>query len=170
MLSYGPKTSSQGQIHSDPFLVDLDKLVRSVRKNGTSDEKLCKIESATKWYAQILKLSPLSQSSLFSQYFASIFKIFFSFVPNNLHPLLPLLTNFDNSQQTIEKICENLDFHNAKGLDEIHAIVYKRCSRAVSKSLNQIFYKLKQNRRSEIRGLSHYSPAIVVYLPLLRGL
>ena len=60
-------------------------------------------------------------------------------------PLLPLFTDFDISQQTIEKICENLDVHKAKGPDEIPAIVYKRCSRAVSKSLNQIFYKIKQN-------------------------
>ena len=44
----------------------------------------------------------------------------------------------------IEKICENLDVHKAKDPDEIPAIVYKRCLRAVSKSLNQVFYKIKQ--------------------------
>ena len=87
---------------------------------------------------------PVRQCSLFSKYFASIFKISSSFVPNNSPPLLPLFTDFDISQQTIEKICENLDVHKAKGPDEIPAIVYKRCSRAVSKSLNQIFYKIKQ--------------------------
>ena len=72
------------------------------------------------------------QCSLFSQYFASIFKIFSRFVPNNLSPLLPLVTDFNISQQTIEKICKNLDVHKAKGPDEIRAIVYKRCSRAVN--------------------------------------
>ena len=75
---------------------------------------------------------PVRQCSLFSQYFASIFKISSSFVPNNSPPLLPLFTDFDISQQTIEKICENLDVHKAKGTDEIPAIIYKRCSRAVS--------------------------------------
>ena len=88
---------------------------------------------------------PVRQCSLFSQYFASIYKIFSSFVPNNSPPLLPLFTDFDISQQTIETICENLDIHKAKSPDEIPAIVYKRCSRAVSKSLSQIFNKIKQN-------------------------
>ena len=84
---------------------------------------------------------PVRQCSLFSQYFASIFKISSSFVPNNSHPLLPIFTDFDISEQTIEKICGNLDVYKAKGPDEFPAIVYKRCSRAVSKSLSQIFYQ-----------------------------
>ena len=60
---------------------------------------------------------PFRQCSLFSQFFASIFKISSSFVPNNSPPLLPLFTNFDISQQTIEKKCKILDVHKAKGPD-----------------------------------------------------
>ena len=112
----------------------------------SSSDLYAKTELPMKNFAKSsLQPSGMRKSSLFSQYFASIFKISSSFVPNNSHPLLPLLTDFDNSQQTIEKICENLDVHKAKGLDEIRAIVYKRCSRVVSITLNQIFYKLKQN-------------------------
>ena len=44
---------------------------------------------------------PVCQCYLFSQYFASIFKISSSFVPNISPPLLPLFTDFDISQQTI---------------------------------------------------------------------
>ena len=86
---------------------------------------------------------PVRQSPLFSQYFGSIFKNFSSFVPNNSALLLPLFTDFDVSQQTIEKIYKNLDVHKAKGPAEIPAIVYKRCSRAVRKTLKAIFYKIK---------------------------
>ena len=88
---------------------------------------------------------PVCQCSLFSKYFAPIFKISSSFVPNISPPLLFLFTDFDISQQTIKTICKNSDVHKAKDPDEIFAIVYKRCSRAVSKSLSQIFYKIKQN-------------------------
>ena len=73
-------------------------------------------------------------------------------MPNNSPPLLTLFRDFDISQQTIEKICENLDSHKAKGPDEIPAIEYKRCSRAVSKSLNQVFYKIKQIVFLEVTG------------------
>ena len=106
--------------------------------------KLTAIPSSVSFKYEIAN-DPVRQFSLFLQYFASIFKISSSFVPNNSPPLLPLFTDFDISQQTIEKICENLDVHKAKGPDQIPVIVYKRCSRAVSKSLNQVFYKIKQN-------------------------
>ena len=86
---------------------------------------------------------PVCQCSLFSKYLTSIFKVSSGFVPNNSPPLLPLYTDFDIPQQTIGKICENLDVNKAKGPDEIPAIVYKRCSRAFSKSFNQIFTKQK---------------------------
>ena len=48
-------------------------------------------------------------------------------MPHNSPPLLPLFTDFDISEQTIENICGNLDVHKAKGPDEIPAIVYERC-------------------------------------------
>ena len=82
-------------------------------------------------------------------------------MPNNSPPLLPLFTDFDISQQTIEKICENLDVHKAKGPDEIPAIVYKRYSRAVSKPLNQVFYKIEQN--SVLPGSWKNSIAVPIY-------
>ena len=47
---------------------------------------------------------PVRQGSLSSQNFASI--SFFSSVPNNSPPLLPLFTDFDISQQTIREICK----------------------------------------------------------------
>ena len=38
-----------------------DKLVRSLRENGTSGEKLCEINSATKWYAQNVIETPIER-------------------------------------------------------------------------------------------------------------
>ena len=66
-------------------------------------------------------------------------------MPNTLLSLFSLFADFHISQQTIEKIREHVDVHKAKGPKEIPAIVHKRCLSLVSKSLNQIFYKIKQN-------------------------
>ena len=44
MLSYGPRHPVKDKLNEIHFLVDVDRLVQSVRKKGTSGEKLCEIE------------------------------------------------------------------------------------------------------------------------------
>ena len=118
--------------------------------------KLTEIPSSVSFKNEIV-YGPFCQYSLFLQYFVSIFKISSSFVPNISPPLLSLFADFDISQQTIEKICKNSDVHKTKGPDEIPTIVYKRCSRAVSESLNQIFYKTKKTVFFQVAGKTQHS-------------
>ena len=61
MLSYGPKHPVRDKFNEIHFLADVDKLVRSLRENGTSGEKLCEIESTAKWYAKNMRETPIDR-------------------------------------------------------------------------------------------------------------
>ena len=54
------------------------------------------------------------------------------------------LDDFDISEQRIQNICRTLDCTKASGPDKIPAILYKNCSKNIAKSLNVLFYKIKQ--------------------------
>ena len=40
-------------------LADIDKLGCTLRERGTDGEKLCEIEASAKWYAKIVRKTPL---------------------------------------------------------------------------------------------------------------
>ena len=53
-----PKTSVQDKFNDIHFLADANKLVRSLRENGTSSKTFCEIESATNWQAKNVRETP----------------------------------------------------------------------------------------------------------------
>ena len=70
------------------------KYYRNFKSNAIPSSASFKNETAN---------DPIRQCSLFSEYFASIFKISSSFLPNNSPLLLPLFTNFDISNKRLKR-------------------------------------------------------------------
>ena len=88
--------------------------------------------------------NPLLQAKLFSKFFASIFIKSSDFIPTSNVSVLPIIEEFDISINRIVCISEGLDITKATGPDGIPPIVFKKCAKTLSKSLSQIFYKIKQ--------------------------
>lgn len=88
---------------------------------------------------------PKSQCTLFSEYFSKIFKQ--SSVPTFdelSETVLEPLRDFDISISKIENVCNSLVISKAAGPDGIPPILFKKCAKSLSKSLFQIFTKIKQ--------------------------
>ena len=88
---------------------------------------------------------PKSQCTLFSEYFSKIFKQ--SSVPTFdelSETVLESLRDFDISISNIENVCNSLVTSKAAGPDGIPPILFKKCAKSLSKSLFQIFTKIKQ--------------------------
>ena len=45
----------------------------------------------------------------------------------------------------IQSICETIDYRKVTGPDQIPGIIFQNCSKTLSKSISQIFYKIKQS-------------------------
>ena len=73
-----------------------------------------------------------------SKILLQVLKFLQSFLAEKL-PVATITNKLDISQQSIEKNYENLDVHKTNSSDEIPAIVYKGCSRAVCKSLKTMW-------------------------------
>ena len=81
----------------------------------------------------------ISRSSLFPKHFASIFNESTVFRP--VETLESCLDDFDTSEDRISSICESIDYRKATVPDQIPVIIFKNCSKTLSKSISQIFYK-----------------------------
>ena len=85
-----------------------------------------------------------TQSELFSEHFVAIL------IKSRARTILPrtalvdTIDDFDVSERTIIRICQNLDIKKASGPDGIPSIFYKSCATTIAKSLSQGFYKIKQ--------------------------
>ena len=53
--------------------------------------------------------------------------------------------DFDTSEDRIRSICESIDYRKATGPDQFPGINFKNCSKNLSKSISQVFYKIWQS-------------------------
>ena len=61
IVSLGPKHPVRDKFNEVHFLADVDKLVRELRENNTEGDKFCEIEASAKWYAKIVRLTPMDR-------------------------------------------------------------------------------------------------------------
>ena len=58
LLSYGPKHPIRDKFNETHFSADIDKLIKTLRENGTDGKKLYEIEASKKWYAKTVRETP----------------------------------------------------------------------------------------------------------------
>ena len=92
----------------------------------------------------------MSQSDLFSKFFASVFAVSTEFIPKGNCITVKFLLDFNVSEEQIQPICENLEIRKSTGPVELPAKLFKRCPRTHSKSLGNVLYKIKKKQVSSL--------------------
>ena len=86
------------------------------------------------------------------EYFASIFIDTSDFIPSSKLSFLPILEELDTSINMLECSAEGFDITKATGPVGISPIVFKNCSKTLSKSFFQVFNKLNKQVYFRIFG------------------
>ena len=85
------------------------------------------------------------QSNLFAERFSSIYKSPTTLSsPHDTPNALTKIQNFENSENLIKTICNNLDITETREPDELPPILFKNRSQGLDHSLKQLFIKIKQ--------------------------
>ena len=62
LLDFAPKHPIRDKFEELHFLADIDSLIRNLRENNESEEKLFEIEAASKWYSKTITERPLDRA------------------------------------------------------------------------------------------------------------
>ena len=62
MLAFGPKHPISDKFKELHFLAYIDSLIRNLRENNVSSEKLFEIEAVSKWYSKNIRETPFDRA------------------------------------------------------------------------------------------------------------